>query len=202
MGRYGYDDNQFDHAGFLVVIDQDTDCPNPREDQDGYLAVLALYHNRYLIGDSTKPEMDELPDILNQPGTVSLPVWGYDHGGLALMAGSRTGQFADPWDSGQAGIAYVTRESWQENMGWKRLTQKRRAFLKQAIQGEVEEYTSWIQGECYGYRILVPPAYEDEDVDVDDLEHVESCWGFIGYEVAVEAAKEAAEDAASERSAA
>jgi hypothetical protein len=44
---------------------------------------------------------------------------------------------------------------------------------------EVEEFSKWMQCDCYGYII------KEDDVEID------SCWGFIGFDYCIEAAKEA-----------
>ena len=36
-------------------------------------------------------------------------------------------------------------------------------------QGFLDEYNEWCNGNCYGY-----------DIETEDGEHVDSCWGFIG----------------------
>ena len=42
---------------------------------------------------------------------VVLPVWGYDHGMLAVHAGARSYPFDDRWDSGLAGINFDSADT-------------------------------------------------------------------------------------------
>lgn len=51
-------------------------------------------------------------------------------------------------------------------------------WLKEAMTAEIEEYSRWANGECYGFVI------KDRNGEM-----VESCFGFIGYEYAEEEAK-------------
>jgi hypothetical protein len=92
----------------------------------------------------------------------------YDHSGVVLS----TTPFSCPWDSGQLGIIYATREKIvAEGLGGD--DEK----VREILRGEVKVFYWWLNGECYGYTI------EDPDGD--------SCFGFIGRGAAEEAAREA-----------
>ena len=177
--------------GFDVVIAYDPDCESPRDGEHG--CELALSHRRYDLADdsgyaSAFDDLNELETALRAEFDVLYvaPVYGYDHGGIALRAGQRTGQFGDPWDSGLAGLAYVTRKNWEDTQGkgvrYSPKSSRDRARAAALIDGDVEEYSRWLNGECYGYTVTDPR----------DGEQVDSCWGFIGFEYAEQAAREAA----------
>jgi hypothetical protein len=53
----------------------------------------------------------------------------------------------------------------------KRVSKKMRAKIEKYLTGEVETYDQYLTGEVYGFTI---EKGEDE-------EHVDSCWGFYGY---------------------
>lgn len=59
-----------------------------------------------------------------------------------------------------------------------------------------DEYTSWCNGDIYGYTIHRWPTIAHYETDPDDGELIDSCWGFIGTDqhgdnYALEALKEA-----------
>jgi len=114
----------------------------------------------------------------------------YDHSGITMRCGS----FNDPWDSGPVGYIYCSLEKARENWmapeaTWDTLVKHSsgkqvtlREYTQQLLEGEVETYASYLEGDVYGYVV------EDEDG-----EHVDSCWGFFGYDYCIEEAKQAAD---------
>ena len=93
-----------------------------------------------------------------------LPLYLYDHSGITM----NTGGFSCPWDSGQVGWIYATKEAVQNEYGCKELTPDIREKAERLLQGEVEYYDHYIRGDCYGFQL-----YKDD-------EEIDSCWGFIG----------------------
>ena len=120
---------------------------------------------------------------VNHDALIIETVYAYEHSGIAFKTGERTYPFSDQWDSGVAGLAYVTRRTWQETEGrpWTG-SDADQARARELIAAEVEAYGQWANGECYGY--VITNEYGEQ---------VASCWGFIGRESVTEAAKEAAE---------
>ncbi len=176
---------KFTHNGYTVRIEHDQDCENPRENDNA--GVLVCFHRRYNLGDKdhgyregefsgwawlrAKIELDHRPAVI-------LPLGLIDHSGISLYVGSGANQF-DPggWDSGQVGFAYVSRATALTEWGGKIMSKNVRAKAEACLRAEIEEYDLYLRGECYGYVIETP-----------DGEHVDSCWGFIGYEYAKEEA--------------
>ena len=120
---------------------------------------------------------------------ISLPMYLYDHSGITMSCAA----FSCPWDSGQVGIIYVSKERLRQEYSSKLITPKIREKALSVLRAEVEEYDRYLTGDCWGYEI-----YEmDDDPDMiaagykDDGYCVDSCWGFLGYEYAEEAAQEA-----------
>jgi hypothetical protein len=102
----------------------------------------------------------------------------YEHGQVALD----TGDFGDRWDRGQVGWIYCLPATIRHEYGCTRITKQVRARVEAVLQGEVREYGRYVNGECFGYTVT----------DAND-EVLDSCWGFIGYDYAQDAAREAAE---------
>lgn len=157
----------FEVNGRTVTIDRDDDCASPREWDN--LAHFVCWHRRANLGDETVREPLTARDVIRRVRNAGdrvlaiLPLYIYEHGGITM----RTGAFADRFDSGQVGWAYVTRKS-AEKMGctgpdWKR------DRLEEAIRAEVSSYDDWLTGQCYGYTVTGAQG------DV-----IDSCWGFVG----------------------
>jgi len=121
---------------------------------------------------------------------VMLPLYLYDHGGITM----KTGGYSCPWDSGQVGYIYATRDTILKEFSAKRLTKELRAKAEDILRDEVKTYAQFLEGDIYGYVI-----YEiDEPCDCDPepwhgdcdctkgAEVVDSCWGFYGSDVALE----------------
>lgn len=156
------------------------------EDKDDFLRDLYLR----AVGNDEQGERkyDRLCDrISEQPGTpygsyeyaraidnalldeigqkfVVLPLYLYDHSGLTM----NTTGFSCPWDSGQVGWIYVSREDALTELGGTRLTAEKREQAENLLRGEVNTYDLYLRGECYGYELYKHDNLED------------SCWGFLG----------------------
>lgn len=171
--------------GFEIKIFQDDDAMNPRT-KWGNMGKMVCFHRRYDLGDKghhyNYPE--ELQAFLDESKAIYLPLYLLDHSGLSM----NTGGFNCPWDSGQVGVIYVTRETIVKEYG--KDTKKNREKALKYLQAEVETYNRYLQGDVYGYSV--------EKVNTCDKcgncesESVDSCWGFYGIESAIEAGKEAA----------
>jgi len=157
---------------FKIVVSQDEDAQNPREDDN--LATLALFHKRYVLGDkdhgfdhSDYRSWDELEDAIRkqEDPAVILPVYMIDHSGISV----RTTSFNDCWDSGQVGFAWITKAQASKEYGWKRLSSKRIAKLKEHVVNEVQTYDDYLTGSVYVVSVENP-----------DGEVVESCGGYCG----------------------
>ncbi|MHA2063243.1 MAG: hypothetical protein ACXABY_02560 [Candidatus Thorarchaeota archaeon] len=160
-----------------VKIIPDNDAESPRTwDNTG---IMACAHKRYNLGDEQLPSSnfnswEEVEDYLVDEcrALVILPLFLYDHSGITM----NTTGFSCPWDSGQVGYIYITRETLALTHGWKKITKERRAKLVELLIGEVETYDQYLRGDVYGYSIEI----EGEQVD--------SCWGFFGEKYAKEEA--------------
>jgi hypothetical protein len=164
--------------GWTVEIHYDTDPGSPREWTHG--CELVLSHRNYNLPNDAGVDFDafggwgDVAEHLKsaEGALMVLPVHGYDHGGLVLRAGSRAGQFGDPWDSGVAGLAYVTPQNWKDTQGttWTG-GEADQEQARKLIESDVDTYTQYLNGEVYGYTITD-----------SDGEEVDSCWGYYGLD--------------------
>ena len=95
---------------------------------------------------------------IEERGTIIKGLFLYDHSGITIS----TGRFSCPWDSGQVGWIYITKDK-IEKEGW---TPEQ---ADKYLDGEVEVYDNYLTGEVYGFRI--------EDADGEEID---SCWGYYG----------------------
>ena len=151
-----------------VEVIHDDDPQNPRKDWD-HFSVFVGWHGRYTVGDE-QPNQDpeewwkETGKKIQKEGGVILPVYMMDHGSVSYS----TGAFGCPWDSGQVGYIYATAEEIRKNWNCKRITKKRREQVQRMLEGEIETYSQWANGDVWGYTI----TGGEHDGD--------SCWGFYG----------------------
>jgi len=160
---------------YTIRIEQEDSPESPREWDN--LGTMICEHRRYNLGDRKEQYEGEVLEILNgeRPDKVALPIYMYDHGGIALS----TGSFSCSFDSGLVGAIFVTKEKIRKEYNVKRITKKVLAKVEDCLRGELEIFSSYINGEVYGFII------EDENENI-----VDSCWGFYSTEEALEAAKE------------
>ena len=164
----------------------------------------------YLVDDIIEAmSFEDKWELLERSGIAYLPLYVYEHSGMTM----NTGGFSCPWDSGQAGWIYTTKEEVlkcggmikSEKGNYIKVTERNwRKAAQIWMEGEVELYDQYLQGECYGYIIdeldMDDQASLESAMDIldeDDVtwnENTESCWGFFsdkwGDDLVEEIAKE------------
>ena len=161
-----YETREFDN-GYRAEIYWDYDAENPRDMQDCLGVFIACDHNKYRIGDKQLGYGEDVVEYLDEviednPGTVFLPVYMYEHSGICF----NTAGYSCPWDSGQIGFVYATPDRIKEFMG-ENVTKER---VEKMLEFEIEEYSQWSSGDVYGVAIF---DYDGEMVD--------SLYGCYGY---------------------
>jgi len=158
---------------FDIEIVRDEISFNPRDEVGTKIGTLAVVNNRYFLGDETVTK-DTVTDILNDDGLISLPVYAHVHGDVKLS----TKDFADRFDSGMAGVIYVDKS----DNDYINSYNSNEELVKEALRGEVEEYSRYLSGDVLGYVIRL------------NGECIDSCWGFYDtFENVLIQAKEAAD---------
>jgi hypothetical protein len=167
-----------EYQGHTINVLYDIDPVNPREEYDN-LATMVCFHSRYNIGDkhdysdseefladvadldtyeNTAEEIHNRVSEMKANGDIHiLPVYMYDHSGTTIS----TTPFSCPWDSGQVGFIYVTKET----LAKEGLADKTSEEIHSYLKNEVTEYDNFITGQMYGFEI-------EETGD--------SCYGFSG----------------------
>lgn len=116
---------------------------------------------------------------------ISLPLYLYDHSGISIS----TGSFSCPWDSGQLGLIYVSKDKIRQDYGIKHVTKAWADKIRGYLKDEVETYDQFLTGDVWGFQVFEVPEGVDPEEEIDELEEVESCFGFFGEEDAEEEAK-------------
>lgn len=185
-----------DHVGTMVCCHHNYDLGDEQtsdlqeyvaqlveEKEEGFLEDLDEWleaETRDLTGEAYFRRQAELAEERIQEAFekyyISLPLFLFDHSGLTIS----TGPFSCPWDSGQVGIIYVSRERAAEEYGAREFPLTREThegerefksldeLAEYYLKGEVEVYDQYLRGDIWGFRLM------------EDGEEIDSCWGFYG----------------------
>jgi hypothetical protein len=166
-----YETIKLDH-GIVIKIYPDDSAENPIVEFDCQVHV-SVWHRRYDFGNNhrfkTSTDFEEYFEAQNSPENLAenpgdqiyrLPVYLYDHSGLTV----NTTGFSCPWDSGQVGWVWITKQEAEERWG---ITDE--AKVEENLRGTVKLLDHYLTGRVYGYCI--------EDVEGN---HLDSCWGYYG----------------------
>lgn len=134
----------------------DENAESPREWDN--LGTITAKNSRYNLSD-----IEAYKDF-NRKDSIYLPVYAYIHSGITIS----TSPFSCPWDSGQIGYIYVSKDKVRKEFNVKKITKKIREQVIKILNSEIKVYDLYLKGEVYGYEII------------EDNEVIESCWGFIG----------------------
>ena len=162
---YEYTHKECATTGVVLKVVSDDHAESPREWCNA--GTMVCDHGRYNLGDkdghsdasdaicasrSFKQKWDEDYDFSPGPALwemiqecediVSLPLYLFDHSGLALS----TKRFSCPWDSGQVGFTFMTRATILKETGSKRLTKKAREWALSYLEAEADVYDKFLSG--------------------------------------------------------
>lgn len=145
-----------------VVVDDCGSTESPLDHYDSHVRLVTFERHGYVNDSGVKrrekspfSEPEEVRTWAANNGFHCYPVFKYEHGNVAYSIAP----FSCPWDSGQAGYLLLSLEEWSA------MDDKADSYAK----GTLESYSSWCNGEIYGWIV------EDEDGET-----LESCWGYIG----------------------
>lgn len=156
---------------------------------DGLVKIAYMDRARECLGTEgvTRERMDEIRDAIDKGEYVGMPVYAYVHSGATVS----TSPFSCPWDSGQSGFVYMTREDAVAGWGEKLLTAEVRKKALAACEGFVKEFAIYLEEGMWGYvaeelakrHVKVTSLDKTEtlsEYDEETWEQVDSCWGFAG----------------------
>ena len=165
---------------FKMEILLDEDPCNPRDpNYQENLGNMVCFHGRYNLGDSHEFDSpQELNEFFEANEVIKLPLYLYDHSGITMS----TQPFSCPWNSGQVGYIYMTKETLIKEYGEYNDETVKTAL--EYLKGEVKEYDLYIRNEVYGYKVY------EVDENGDEVDEFDACWGFYGNEYCEESAKD------------
>lgn len=171
-------------GNYILRTYYDSSPESPREWDN--LGTIVAKHSRYNLADKDAPSISmdnfsnwgEIELFLKEyyDAKVILPVYMYEHSGVALS----TSSFSCRWDSGQVGFIYITKEKILSEYGGKIVTKQLREKVEAVLRSEIKTYSQYLNGEVFGYRTF-KVGEEEEEID--------SCWGYYSEEEAIEEAK-------------
>lgn len=166
----------FQENGFTVTIDidQDSGSDSPRDWENA--TVFVLSHPKYNWPDESPLNLDNYNGwdevtkalIEDEDAAAVWPVYAYIHSGTAFRLGASV-TYGDQWDSGIAGLIYVTHKTL--DFEWTGTEKEKLQKAKECAESELEVYAQWCNGQVYGYVIR---DFDGEEVD--------SCWGLYGVD--------------------
>lgn len=148
----------------LMIYRDDMD-ESPRQWDN--ISTMICWHKQYNLGD--KHSYDNPSDFQNEwndKNAIILPLYLYDHSGITIS----TNPFSCPWDSGQVGYVYVSKENVRNDMHpiVERISKKRRQRAINLLKSEVKTYDMYLTGEVFGFQVE------------QDGEFIDGCGGFYG----------------------
>lgn len=164
-----------------IKIYYDENADSPREWDN--LGTIYSNHRDYnldnhkideLLEEDGRLHTDELDKYF-----IWLPVYAYEHSGITVSTGHGY-PYNDRWDSGLFGIIAVSKARVRKEYGWKNITKERRQKIEGYLRNEIKTLDDYFTGQVFGFV--------SEDADG---EHVDSCWGYYGYEGMKDAIEEA-----------
>ena len=174
----------FDYKHHRIDIYQDTETEsgNPRESDN--LGVMYCEHRNYILGDTDAkyiPEVDVIRDAVQEiknrgfnmnrlerylrlvlGATVVLPLYLYDHSGLAMNTGGFSMYDSAGWDWGMVGIICDSKRTLD-------YTGAPLDSIERQLENEVEQYNAYLHGYVYGYTVT----------NIATGIEVDSCWGYL-----------------------
>ena len=159
---------------YKIEIFPDDSPFNPREDDN--LGTMVCFHGRYDLGDKHEYRQKDYcgwneleKDIIkNEDVGVIVPLYLYDHSGITM----NTTGFHCPWDSGQVGFIFISKEKIRKEYSKKRISEQLRRKIKLYLVEEVNTYDQYLTGEVYGYCIT----------NTETGEEIDNSWGIYGTE--------------------
>jgi hypothetical protein len=129
---------------------------NPRIENCN-LGKMWCWHRRYELGDADRNKYDtqnfsgwsemKAAIMKNIKPIAILPLYLYDHSGITMS----TRPFSCPWDSGQVGFIFFTRENLKD-LGYKVACKSAVEKAIACLEAEVRDYDAYLCGDVEEYE--------------------------------------------------
>ena len=161
----------------LEIIVDDS-CESPRE-WDNLTVIVTIENNHNTIGDFQVNNSEELRQMLeDKKAKYAMPLYMYEHSGISLKCfEDKVGYpYNDQWDAGCIGMVFTTEELLKDTG----LTHMTKNEVMDQMKAEVDVYSNWCNGECYGFRLSKVSDCDKCNQTVE--QEIDSCYGFYGYD--------------------
>jgi len=153
-------EDQLEYRGYTIEVIHDPDPVNPRDD-DYNLGTMICRSRKYNLGDQDTIYDDLTPKeilaLAHNDDVISLPLYVYEHGGLAMSTASWIGRAHHAeWDSYFCGIIIAPRTKVRKHFDVKRISKKLENLVLEQLRDEVRTYDAYLNNRSFGYRILLP----------------------------------------------
>lgn len=169
----------------ILRIMVDPDPVDPREWDN--LGTMVCFHRNYKLGDNHDFESPEdfenwlEEQKKNGEKFIILPLFLYDHSGISISTGIEPNWYHKNWDSGQVGWIYVSYSDIRKEYNIKKISLDRARQVTENLISEVKIYNQYLTGDVYGFEIVKLKTCKC--CGNTEEEHVDSCWGFYGYDL-------------------
>lgn len=160
---------EIDHNGYRIAIECDEYAENP--DDWGNDEMFLVYDHRDFCVRRKGFDPDDIFERMQEGkktynGYWVFPVYAYIHSGVALSLGRNSYPFTDRWDVSFKGFALVKRmkHQWSEDKAYN------------LAEGLIKTWNMYLSGEVYGFNVY------ELDEDGEEVDSIDSCWGFYGDE--------------------
>lgn len=165
----------------ILRADSEAHAANPRENDAHVGVMFCLRDNRYIVPEEGDLKWDLEDAIQDRKFQVTARWLRVFHGATVVLPlghrGISVGTPGDDDDPGNYfGVIYDTPET-------RKVTGCAAEDIRAALEGEVDEYRAWAEGEVFGAIVQCANVDEDGDVDWDHPaadDNVDSVWGLIG----------------------
>ena len=159
-----------------IIIDDS--CESPRE-WDNLTVIVTIENNRNAIGDFQVNSSEELRQMLeDKKAKYAIPLYMYEHSGISLKCFEEKVEYPynDQWDAGCIGMVFTTEELLKDTG----LTHMTKNEVIDQMKAEIDTYSHWCSGECYGFRLSKVSDCDKCNQTVE--QEIDSCYGFYGYD--------------------
>ena len=146
--------------------------PSPDAPPTDFVITYAN-RSRYVLGTRqiSDEEFEHIGQSIAKGTLIGMPVFAYVHSGVMLKA-AYANPFTCQWDSGRSGWVYTEAHTLRELLGVKRITQRVKERAYKLMHMQVEQFSAYLNGDCYGFIVR----------DILTGESLDSCWGYYGLD--------------------
>ena len=179
----------------------DRDATNPREGDNLGTILIAPNKSHWVassdgvvdtsirLGNNSYEHWENLRreqlNLKKSDIAIAYPITKHEHDSISLSLGYKSG-----WDYGVVGFVYVTKETLRKEYNVKRITKSIIERAETRLQSELNTLANWLNGDCYGWQIK-EYALDDDGLDCEEVDTLDSCWGYLDQDYALAAMKDA-----------